>query len=322
MWNHSHADFPADGSPRQRLGFALQYASLAPTTIKLRPWELRLADTHLELLANDNPALEAIDQDGRESMIGCGAALLYLKLALKHFGRLGRVALFPNLNQPRIVARIHTGFCGERDAQERLLFEAMTRRGSNPLLMGGTPISETMLASLSQAAEGERGRLDFVQSETSRRRVMEITLVSDQRWPNLLYSLARPRNTAVRRTLRWPRALFGFGGRNPVSQNLTIGPVRDRSIPAMTLAVVKTKTDDKHGWLAAGETMARVVLQATALGLSWGFFNQVRHRGAREALRMGIGHKGFAQVILRFGSLTTEPARRALQTTATANASI
>ena len=31
------------------------------------------------------------------------------------------------------------------------------------------------------------------------------------------------------------------------------------------------------------------------------FLDQVPHRNAREALRTGIGHKGFAQLILRFG---------------------
>jgi hypothetical protein len=52
--------------------------------------------------------------------------------------------------------------------------------------------------------------------------------------------------------------------------------------------------------------MARTILQAQALGLSWEFFNPVRRREAREALRMGVGHKGFAQVILRFGPLTPD----------------
>ena len=61
------------GSPRQRLAFALKYASLAPTEIDWQPWEFRLADSHLELIAKDDPALEAMDPDGRELMIGCGA---------------------------------------------------------------------------------------------------------------------------------------------------------------------------------------------------------------------------------------------------------
>ena len=89
--------------------------------------------------------------------------------------------------------------------------------------------------------------------------------------------------------------------------------------PLATLAVVKTKTDDKHGWLAAGQTLARAVLQAQALGLTWAFLNPVRRREAREALRTGIGHKGFAQVILHFGALLAgPPVQPALPMTATA----
>jgi hypothetical protein len=51
--------------------------------------------------------------------------------------------------------------------------------------------------------------------------------------------------------------------------------------------------------------MARTVLQARALGLTSSFLNPVRRREAREQLRLGVGHKGYAQVILRFGHLTT-----------------
>jgi hypothetical protein len=84
------------------------------------------------------------------------------------------------------------------------------------------------------------------------------------------------------------------------------------------LAVVKTKTDDKYGWLAAGQTMARAVLQAQAWGLPWAFFHQVRRREAREALRLGIGQKGFAQVILRFGWVTTREVNRSASDNVTA----
>jgi hypothetical protein len=80
-----------------------------------------------------------------------------------------------------------------------------------------------------------------------------------------------------------------------------VEPSQEKAGSAITLAVVNTKTDDKHGWLEAGQTMARAILQAKALGLSWGVYDPVRRREAREALRVGIGHKGFAQVILRFG---------------------
>jgi hypothetical protein len=318
--NVTEGDFPANGSSRQKLEFALKYAALAPTESNWPSWNFRVADTHVELLAKKDPARAAIDPDGRESMIGCGSALLYLNLALKHFGCLGRVALFPDLGQLALVARVHTGFCRVRDTQEEVLFKAMTARGTSVLTRGETPVSETMLAALSHAVAGERGWLDFVQSEVSRRHVLKITLGGNRRWTNFDRWLARPTNAAAGgHTLRWPPSFFAFGGRNIDSWNVAIAPVGQPSGAAALLAVVKTKTDDKHGWLEAGQTMARTVLQAQALGLSWAFFNPVRRREAREALRIGVGHKGFAQVILRFGSLVAgEMVRLTAPTTATA----
>ena len=291
-------DFPANGSPRQKLEFALKYAALAPTESHLPPWNFWVSDTCLELIAKDDPSPGAVDQEGREAVIGCGAALLYLKIALKHFGCLGRVVLFPDLGDPALVARIYPGFGGEQETRERLLFEAMTGSRDDSSSPGETPVSETMLAALGHAAAGERGWLDFVQRETNRQEVEKITMAGQQWSMTFDLSRAQPTNIAVAK--RPTRLLSAFGGR---SLPPAIDPVQPAGGLAATLAVVKTKTDDKHGWLEAGQTMARTVLQAQVLGLSWAFFNSVRHREARSALRMRVGHKGFAQIILRFGSL-------------------
>jgi hypothetical protein len=276
--------FPANGSPRQKLDFALKFASLAPTESGWQPWYFRVEDSHLELMAKNNRARETADPDRRGFMIGCGTALLYLKLALKHFGCLGPVSLFPDLGQPLLVAKIHFGCCCARDAREKLLFRAMAGSRTNHSPLGEASVSATMLSALSHAAAGERGWLDFVQSETSRQHVLKVTLSGEERNGD-------------------GRPLFPVVGRGEESWRMAVEPVPPASVATATLAVVKTKTDDKHGWLEAGQTMARTVLQAQALGLSWAFFNPVRRREAREALRVGVGHKGFAQVILRFGTL-------------------
>jgi hypothetical protein len=279
-----------------------------------------LVATHLDLIARDDPALEEIDPDGRELMIGCGAALLYLKIALKHFGCLGRVELFPDLDQPALVARIHPGFCRERDAQEKFLFEAITATRADAPPLGEASVSVTTLATLSRAVAGERGWLEFAQSEISRQRVIQLTLASEQSRMNIDDVRALPTSGAPGwQTSRWPRPLVASGHRRVDSRNTAVEPASQLPLSTATLAVVKTKTDDNHGWLSAGQTLARAILQAQVLGLSWGFFNQVRRRAVRDALRMGIGHKGFAQVILQFTSLTTgETVRPASPTTATA----
>jgi hypothetical protein len=162
-----------------------------------------------------------------------------------------------------------------------------------------------MLTLLIQAAAGERGWLEFMQSEMSRQRVMGITPAGDSLWIHFDYPSARPTNPApTRHAFGFLPSLFAFGVRDMDSRNEPVEMVSQSSFPSATLAIVKTKTDDKHGWLAAGLTMARIVLQAQGLGLSWAFFNQVRRREARQALRVGVGHKGFAQAILCFGPLT------------------
>ena len=272
----------------------------------MRTWDFRVADTHLELTVKNDPPSEAVDPDGRESTIGSGAALLYLKLALKHFGCLGRVALFPDLDEPSLVARVHLGCCRERDPHEQLLFDAIPRSSAGAPHACETPVSEAMLAALGQSAAGERGWLDFIQSEISQQRVTELGLAGDQPWTNSEQWRTRPAGDATENfDSRWARRLIAFGGRKTASRKMAVEPVRQPSAPGATLAIVKTKTDDKHGWVAAGQTMARIVLRAQAMGLPWALSNPMRRRQAREALRMGVGRKGFAQVILCFGSLTT-----------------
>lgn len=305
-------DFPAAGSPRQKLEFALKYAVLAPVESQWPPWDFRVSDTYLELIAKTNPSPEMVDPDGREALIGCGAALLYLKIALKHFGCLGRVALFPDLGDSTLLARIYPGHGGEQETRERLLFEAMTGSRDNFSSTTETPVSETMLAALGHAAAGERGWLDFVQRETNRQEVEKITMAGQQ-W-SMTFDLSGAQPTKIAVAKRPTRLLSAFGGR---SIRPAIDPLQPAAGLAATLAVVKTKTDDKHGWLEAGQTMARTILQAQALGLSWAFFNSVRRREARSALRMQVGHKGFAQIILRFGSfINGEMLRLAAPTTA------
>jgi len=271
----TEGDFPANGSPRRKMEFAINYTALAPTEGGGQPWYFRLADSQVELMTKVDPAQEAADPDRREFMIGCGSALQYLKVALKHFGCLGQVALFPDLGQSALVARIQFGSGREQNLRDKLLFEAMPGGFAAVSSAGEMPVTETMLTVLANAAAGERGWLDFVQSEVGRQHVLEATLAANRD--------------------------FGFWQ----------GADETDHPPAVftaVLAVVKTKTDDKYGWLEAGQIMARTVLQAQASGLSWAFFDPVRRRAAREELRRGVGRKGFAQVILQFGPLLADTA--------------
>jgi len=287
-------------SAQQTLESALKYTALAPTESGLKTWRFRLTNTYIDLLTKDNPELDRVDPERREVMIGCGSALLYLTLALKHVGCLGKVTIFPDIGQPELVARIHFGFCWGTSALEKLISETMVESRA-VVTPDETPISESMFASLVEAAAGERSWLDIVRNEMSCNQVLSATLKEWQQTPK---GMSRAGLTFV----------FGSGGSSPLVG--TVIPIQQPVASKMALAVVKTKTDDKHGWLQAGQTLARTVLQAQKLSLMWTFINPMRHREKREALRTGVGHKGFVQVILRLGgqnALQWNPAFEASQ---------
>jgi len=273
-WHVADAEFPVNGTTREQLGFAVKYAYLAPTQSDWNPWEILLHDSHLDLSASGEAELDDEDYDPRELMIRCGVALQYLKVALKHFGSLGRVETFPDLDRRSLVARIHFGNARERDARETSLFEAITASRDHHPFLGDRSLPNDTLHALSRAVLVDRAWLEWTQSETSRQRVLEFTLAND--------------------------------------------PSHQFSASDITLGVIKTKTDDERGWLAAGQAVALAILHAQAWGIGWSFFHRMPDPGAREALRSGVGQKGFAQFVLRFGSILPPQLIQLSSTTSTA----
>ena len=73
-----------------------------------------------------------------------------------------------------------------------------------------------------------------------------------------------------------------------------------------------TRRDGKEDWVAAGEALQRVLLRATAAGLTASYLNQaIEVPGLRARLRDAIGEAGLPQVMIRLGyGLETPPTPR------------
>lgn len=305
VWTATQEAFPASGSVRQRLGHVLKCAVMATGMEDWQPWEYRLSEGHIELRAKVSPELEDVDPEGRELMIRCGVALFHLKLAMKRFGCLGRVELFPDLDHPELIAMIHLGQGHNRNAQEIALFESMTWDPDAFARTGEPPISEAILVTLRSAVADEKALLEFSQSESSRERLLKLTQSgADHNHLKVVSPRGLFRNTRI---VRWTLPLLTFA--SPIA-----GPVApefkapDGQADRMAaIAVLKTKTDDKNGWLAAGQARARVRLQARISDVSSYVFDRAfRSRHVRDQLRTAVGHKGFAQAVMGFGSYAAE----------------
>jgi hypothetical protein len=153
--------------------------------------------------------------------------------------------------------------------------------------------------------------LDFSQSGLSRQQLCDIESASHSCEESLPQTPATV--PTLKEALTEALGFFGVGrlgslllgppARNQTAESRPTAPDGVRTIHEMaSLAVLKTKTDDRYGWLAAGEVMERARLEAQTLGVSSQVFDQAFHeRRPRHELRNIIGRKGFVQSIIGFG---------------------
>jgi hypothetical protein len=258
--------------------------------------------------------------DDRDRLIQCGEALFHLRLALQRLGRIRQVQLFPDLEDLSLVARIPCEFSCDLNALESLTAEELLRNRNEFMPVNEAAVSGQILARLATVGTNGRAWLDFSQSGLSRKHLYDLEMSShsysstasrydEELMPQALAAAPRLKE-AIKDALgffgasRIGSLLLGPSNRGPTVGSIDGAQPEVKTIREMeSLAVLKTKTDDRYGWLAAGEVMARARSEAHGLGITSQVFGQAfRKKGPRQELRNIIGHKGYVQAIIGFGS--------------------
>jgi hypothetical protein len=295
-WNVSHRRVSERLS--EKLCAALAEATAAFPQERWQSWKFQIQDQFVELLMGEEHRDESMDSEWRERIIRCGAALESLKLSLKRQGCHARVKLFPELEHPFLVARVYLSESGRDFEPEPLLFDVMTPGRFQPA--ADLPISDTVFNLMSHAVAGERCWLEIVQCQRSRERLLGLAGMNEP-W---LFQISGERAAVYDGGQPagfngWQKFIVGVKLRAPVRLPKT---GKEFVAPEMsgTFAVIKTKTDDKYGWIAAGQTRALLQETARKLAVSCTYFNQaLRKPSVRQELRTSIGHKGFGQAIVQ-----------------------
>lgn len=320
-WQVKEDDFPASGTKTEKLKFLLNYAVLAPSGHNTQPWFFTIRDDVIELYADRTRILPVVDPHQRELIISCGAALFYLRLAMLHFGYEDVVEyfkIFPDSINPYLLARISLGGRLNSTAEHHFLFRAIQNRHTSrvPFTPGEMPLS--LILELEAAASAEYCWLEVI-PEQLRQAVINLIVKGDR------LQMADP---LFRRELaQWVR-----GGHSPshdgmpaYSQGInphldaitplvafTIGSFdlgefqshKDRHLAqtAPILAVLSTDGDTPQNWLAAGQALARVLLQANGNGVQASFLNQpIEIRDLRLQLQKILNTESCPQILLRMG---------------------
>lgn len=315
-WDVVAEAFPNDGTPEEMLGFALNYAILAPSTHNTQPWLFRVSGHTLELFADPSRALRVIDPAWREMIASCGAALFHLRLALQYFGHATHVELFPDAQRPTLLARVTLGLRCETEGDSIPLFRAIPYRHTNRHPFQPDPLPEALLEALQADVVREGAWLRVITEDETRYAIADLVAQADrQQWSNRHFR----KELAV--WLR-PNNRPGHDGIPGYAEGLAqfasmIGPAvirtfdlgkgraakdRDIAIFSPALAVIGTDDDTPLDWLRAGQALEAVLLRARTENVWASFLNQaIEVPETRAGLSACIDRSGFPQILLRLG---------------------
>jgi hypothetical protein len=316
-WDVSTTGFPDRGDAAEKLTFLLRYAVLAPSGHNTQPWLFGVDGDTVELYADRTQALAVVDPEDRALTISCGAALFNLRVALRRFGyRDDTYELVPDREDADLLARIQLVQGEPPSPDEEALFEAIPKRRTTRAAYEERDVPIELERALEADTAREGAWLHLV-PDADRRTIAELIAegdraqMADKRFRRELAAWVHPNRSREKRGMRG----YGFGFRDVMShagplviRTFDIGKgqaAKDRELAERSplLGVLGTEHDSPREWLAAGQAMERILLRASADGLTSSFLNQpVEVDDLRPRLADAIGRGGdHPQLVMRFG---------------------
>jgi nitroreductase len=179
-WKVSQKDFPRSGEAEEMLRFMLNYAVLAPSGHNTQPWLFGVSDGEVEIRADRTRGLPVVDPEDRALVISCGAALFYLRVAMRRLGYEDEVEVLPDPDDPDLLARVRLGADHEQTEKERALFEAIPKRRSNRRPFEDRQVPVRLLSTFQAAAWEEGVWLHIAEEAETKRKMADLISEGDR----------------------------------------------------------------------------------------------------------------------------------------------
>ena len=283
----------------------------APSVLNTQPWRFHAHDDVIDVFADSARGLTHLDPQGRELLMSCGAAVANLRLALACLGRASTARLMPDRAKPSWIAQVRVGGQHEPTTTEQRLRAAIPERRTSREPFTDAKIPPGVLAELQEAARAEGARLEEP-PEWHRTSLAGLVRDADRRH--------RDSPAVASDVHAWAGEGAPPGAGIPVEN---LGPrstdpsslVRDfamnervagRPSAVFTadgeLLVLLTNGDTPVDRVRAGEALERVLLEATASGVSVALLTQPTEvPELRPWLRDPRSPWGHPQALLRMG---------------------
>lgn len=301
---------------------AVARASLAPSIHNTQPWHFVIRSDALELRADHDRQLRALDPTGRQLVISCGSALFNARVALAADLAV-QVDRLPDVQQPDLLARLIV--MGKSPAWTPLvrLDPMIERRHTNRRDFFEENVPPEVIYELTTAAEQEDAALvQLVEPEqkvTAARLSQEAEAMQNDD-PGYRAELEAWTTTDLHRTdgvpvyaiphtdaRSEPEALvrnFDMAGKGWL-------PRLQQSSLNHCLMVLGTAESSRLAWLRAGEALERILLEATRFDYVVSIASQVAEvPSTRERLRKELGLDFHPLLLMRIGQAAPTPASK------------
>jgi hypothetical protein len=290
-------------------------AVMAPSNYNTQPWRFRIVGgATLEILADITRHLAVIDHDRRQLVQSCGCALWNARVAVRAMGLSDEVTTMPADGAHRgVLATLRLGPPREPSAADRALMRALPLRRTNRRPFLSRPVADVEpLLDAAARAGAWAVRLD---AEHKRRLGVLIDRADQLQYadPAFRAELARWLTPlASRRRDGIPFVEKEYGSALPFSVmralrspslGSELGKTEQELVAGSPVVVVLgTEGDDLAAWLASGQALEALLLEATARELSAAFLNQALEvPEVRGLIGDLVGRAGYPQMVLRLG---------------------
>ena len=293
---------------RSVLADCVRTATAAPSVHNSQPWFFRVGGSAVDVYADPARRLRVLDPIGREQVISVGAALFTLRLAIRQAGYRSDVRLFPDPDEPDLVARVTPTHPAATTPVVETLAAAVAYRHTNRFPFNQVCVPAEVLDHLRDAARWE-GAVLAVANDVGREAVLGLARSAD-RWlrgqQGYRAELARWTGPGIRHdgVPRWAVGPWDALRTVPIRDfgELSGLPRRSEKFePYPTIVVLATVGDRPPDWVRAGQALQRVLLAATWKGLAATPISQPVEVPAvrRRLLEPGTGLS--VQMVLRIG---------------------
>jgi nitroreductase len=249
-------------------------ATRAPSLHNTQPWRWRIVhDDLLELFAAHDRQLTTLDPRGRLLTLSLGAALHHAVVAARAVDRAVTVERFPD-GPPDLVARVRLGERRPAGPAERVALASLVARRTDRRPFTSWTLPEDRLRQLGAVAAtygvttvrldaGQRVAVERLVGAAAARQAASPVLGEEVgSWWGITSS-----HDGVPSALVPDRLVDPLGIGRCHDGALATGPAEDCASEHTAVLALCHRDDDRTGWLATGEAMSAVWLEAVAEGL-------------------------------------------------------